>query len=80
VTGVPWPVIREEERRWRFCGSGVEVEGFLNTEGTEIAEKEKRDFPLRRPTRSHEANVDEKASACSARKDDVGVGLLELDV
>ena len=34
-----------------------------------VAEKEERDFSLRRPTRSQEANVKEKASACSVRND-----------
>jgi hypothetical protein len=29
----------------------------------------KRDFSLRRPTRSQEANVKDKASACFARND-----------
>jgi len=58
-------VIREEERRWRAAGAGLKWKVLLNTEGTEIAEKEKRDFSLRRPTRSHEANVREKARPAS---------------
>ena len=35
-------------------------------------QKDKRDFSLRRPSRSQEANVKEKASACFARNDGVG--------
>src|SRR5579863_2439518 len=35
----------------------------------------KRDFSLRRPTRSQEANVKEKASACCVRNDGVGSGV-----
>jgi hypothetical protein len=35
--------------------------------------KAKRDFSLRMPTRSQEANVKEKTSACCARNDRLGV-------
>jgi len=74
-------VIREEERRWRTGGPGLKWNVFLNTEGAEKKIRQ-RDFSLRpsrlrvnRPTRSQEANVKEKESACCARNDGVWAGV-----
>jgi hypothetical protein len=57
----PWSVKMVKEDGKRITQRHRVNRGF--------AEKAKRDFSLHRPTRSRETNVEEKASACSARND-----------
>jgi len=56
-------------------GSGVEVEGFFNTRGTEIAEEEKRCFSTVQADTFAGSEREGKSSACFGRNDSWVLGL-----